>query len=119
MTAGLGKFNGDEGYAFSNYYHGFVASQIESFGSKTNLWPILYTPYLHGIAYVEIVLGLLLLLGIRTKHMLALTALTWVSLAFGMMLLGNSSVVNGIGTHLLLTAAALYFVRHNKLELLR
>jgi len=61
----------------------------------------------------------LLLLGIRTKHMLALTALTWVSLAFGMMLLGNSSVVNGIGTHLLLTAAALYFVRHNKLELLR
>ncbi len=51
--------------------------------------------------------------------MLALTALTWVSLAFGMMLLGNSSVVNGIGTHLLLTAAALYFVRHNKLELLR
>lgn len=120
LCAGLGKFQNDEGaYSFSNFYDGFVASQLETFGSKTNLPAFLHYPYFHGIAYIEIGLGLLLLLGIRTKHALALTALTYVSLAYGMMLLGNSSVVNGIGTHLLLTAAALYFVRHNKFELVR
>lgn len=119
LVAGLGKFKSESGYSFSHYYDGFVARQIETFGSKTGLWSILYVPYVHAIAYVELILGLMLLLGARTKHALALTALTYVSLAYGMMLLGNSSTVNGIATHLLLTAAALYFVRHNKLELLR
>lgn len=117
---GLGKFQNSEGeYAFSNLYDGWVAKQLQTFDSKTNLPAFLSYPYLHSLAYVEIGLGLLLLLGTRTKHALALTAMTYVSLAYGMMLLGNSSGISAIGTHLLLTVAALYFVRHNKLELVR
>jgi uncharacterized membrane protein YphA (DoxX/SURF4 family) len=120
LVTGLGKFQNSEGdYAFSNLYDGFVASQIQTFGSKTNLPAFLSYPYIHSLAYVEIILGTLLLLGIRTKHTLALTALTYVSLAYGMMLLGNNNGISVIGTHLLLTAAALYFVRHNKFELVR
>jgi uncharacterized membrane protein YphA (DoxX/SURF4 family) len=120
IVTGLGKFQNSEGdYAFSNLYDGFVASQIQPFSSKTNLPAFLSYPYIHSLAYVEIVLGTLLLLGIRTKHTLALTAMTYVSLAYGMMLLGNNNGISSIGTHLLLTAAALYFVRHNKIELVR
>ena len=119
LLAGLGKFKSDGKYSFSNYYDGFVARVSESFATKTDLWSILYSPYLHAIAYIETILGLLILLGVRTKHALALTALTYVSLAYGKMLQGDIATVNGIATHLLLVAAALYFVRHNKLELLR
>ena len=119
LTAGLGKFNSDEGYSFSNLYDGFVAGRIEVFSSGTNLPAFLYAPFLYSIAYVEVLLGLALFLGIRTKHTLAIISLIFVSLAYGLMLLGNIDGVTNVGIHLLLTAAALYFVRHNKCELLR
>lgn len=119
MTAGLGKFNGDEGYSFSNLYNGFVAGRMEAFSSGTNLPAFLYAPYLYAIAYVEILLGVALFLGIRTKHTLAIISFTYVSLGYGLMLLGSTDGVANIGIHILLTAAALYFVRHNKCELLR
>lgn len=118
LTVGLGKFNKD-GYSFSNLYNGFVSSQLDAFSTKTNLPSFLYYPYLHSIAYIEIILGTLLLLGIRTKYTLAFISLTFVSLGYGLMLLRNSDGVGTIGIFILLTAAALYFVRHNKFELLR
>ncbi len=118
ITAGLGKFN-NGGYSFSNLYDGFVASQSSAFESKTNLPALLYLPYLHSLAYIEIALGLLLLAGVKTKYTLALISLTYVSLGFGLMLLRNPDPVGTIGIYILLTSAALYFVRHNKFELLR
>jgi len=118
ITVGLGKFDND-GYSFSNLYDGWVVKQLSAFGSKTNLPAFLYSPYLHSIAYVEIVLGILLLAGIKTKYTLALISLTYVSLGYGLMLLGNPDPVGTIGIYILLTSAALYFVSHNKCELLR
>ncbi len=118
ITAGLGKFDND-GYSFSNLYDGWVANQISTFGSKTNLPAFLYSPYLHSLAYVEIVLGFLLLAGVKTKYTLALISLTYVSLGYGLMLLGNPNPIGTIGIYILLSSAALYFVRHNKFELLR
>jgi len=118
ITAGLGKFD-EDGYSFSNYYDGFVANQSNTFATKTNLPTLFHAPFLYTIGYIEIVLGILLLLGIKTKYTLALFSLTFVALGFGLMLLGNSTGVGTIGIYILLTSAALYFVRHNKFELLR
>ncbi len=118
LTAGLGKFNGDEGYSFPHYYSGFVASQMDTF-SSTNLPSFLSAPFIYSLGYLEIILGVLLLLGIKTKYVLALFGLTFVALAFGLMILSNSTGVTNIGIHVMITAAALYFVRHNKLELKR
>lgn len=118
LTAGLGKFNGEDGYAFSNYYDGFVASQLNRF-EQSNLPGFLSAPFLHALGYLEIALGILLLLGVKTKYVLALYGLTFVALAFGLMLQANHTGVTNIGIHILITAAALYFVRHNKLELKR
>lgn len=118
LTAGLGKFNKD-GYSFSNLYEGFVAGQTDNFATNTNLPAILYMPYLHGIAYFEILVGAALLLGIKTKYALAVMSLTYVSIGYGLMLINNFDGTATIGTYLLLNAAALYFVRHNKCELLR
>lgn len=119
LLAGLSKFKGAEGYGFGNYYDGFVPWITGTFAEKTNLWGFLVSPYAYTIAYVEIILGVLLLLGVKTKYVLALFGLTLVSLAFGQMLLGNGTTINEIGILLLMNAAALYFVRHNKFESLR
>ena len=88
---------------------GATLELLELTGSLTSS-PSRYGPFLLGAA---------LLLGVRTKHTLAVTSLTLVCLAYGLMLLGNIDGVTNVGVHLLLTAAALYFVRHNKCELLR
>lgn len=119
LTAGLGKFKGDDGYAFSNYYDSVAPGMINRFAENTNLPGFLVTPFAYSLGYVEIILGTLLLLGVKTKYVLALFALTFVSLAFGQMLLGDGSEVNELAVLLLVNAAALYFVRHNKLEALR
>jgi len=104
IIAGFGKFKGEDGIAFSNYYNGTVPWLINTFNGI--LPKFLVAPYAYTIAY-------------KTKYALALTALTYVSLAFGQMLLGGNDKVTSIGIHLMITAAALYFVRHNKLEALR
>ncbi|MDQ8201612.1 DoxX family membrane protein [Pelagicoccus sp. SDUM812003] len=119
ILAGLGKFKGEEGYSFENYYQGVIPWMTSTFAEKTNLPGFLVVPYAYTIGYVEIILGVLLLLGIKTKYVLALFALTFVSLAYGQMLLGDGKSVSDLAIHLMITAAALYLVRHNKLEALR
>ncbi len=119
LLAGWGKFSGPNGFAFSHYYEGFVAQLLQTFTAATALPRFVLAPFAYTIGYVEIALGILLLAGIKTKYVLALIALTFVSLAFGKMLLSESPAIADIGVHLLITAAALYFVRHNKLEALR
>ncbi|MDQ8180977.1 DoxX family membrane protein [Pelagicoccus sp. SDUM812005] len=122
LTAGLGKFKNQDGaYSFDAYYGGVVTWIVSAF-EKTALPGFLVSLYAYSIGYVEILLGALLLLGVKTKWALALIALTLVSLAFGQMLLGtqeSGATVNQIAIYLLVTAAALYFVRHNKFESLR
>ena len=118
LLAGLGKFQNEEGYSFSAYYGG-VASWIISEFDKTNLPGFLVSLYAYSIGYLQIILSILLLAGVKTKWALALTAMTYVSLAYGQMVLGNNEKVTEIGTYLLFTTAALYFVRHNKFEALR
>lgn len=119
LLAGLGKFkNSENDYSFSAYYDGFCAWIISAF-EKTDIPGFLVSIYAYTIGYLEIVLGLLLLAGVKTKWVLALFALTFVSLAYGQMVLGDGGKVNEIGFYLIFTTAALYFVRHNKLEALR
>ncbi len=119
LVGGLGKFGGDGGYSFSQYYDGLASWMISTFAENTHLPTFLVAPYAWTIGYLKIALGALLLLGIRTKHVLAVYALTLVSLAYGQMLLGNGDKVSQIAILLLMNIAALYFVRHNKLEALR
>lgn len=119
LIAGWNKFTSTEGFAFANYYDGFVSWIMNTFSEKTSLPNFIIAPFAYSIGYIEIVLGILLLAGVKTKYVLALIALTYVSLAYGNMLLSDNDQISSIGIHLLITAAALYFVRHNKLEALR
>jgi len=119
LMGGLGKFkNADSDYSFSAYYDGFCQHVLGLF-AETDIPGFLLYLYVYTIGYAEIALGLLLLAGVKTKWILALFTLTFISLAFGQMVLGNHDKVLHIGTYLLFTTAALYFVRHNRYEALR
>ncbi len=123
LIAGLGKFRSGLGgdYSFSTYYNGFATWIITTF-EQSDIPGFLVSIYAYSIGYVEIILGLLLLAGVKTKWVLALIALTLVSLAFGQLILGTAEArvsISQISIYLLVTAAALYFVRHNKFESLR
>jgi len=120
LTAGLGKFKSDDGsYSFANYYDGVVVWMTGTFAEKTHLPGFLVAPFAYTLAYVEIALGLLLLLGVKTKYVLALFGLVLVALAYGQMLLGGNQTVAHLAAHLLMAGAALFLVRHNRLELKR
>lgn len=111
---------GENGFAFSNFHNGTAKWIIGAFES-TWLPGFLVAPYAHLIAYVQVIISVLLFLGVKTKYTLALFALTYVSLAFGQMLRGaeGRDTVQAIAIYLILNCAALYLVRHNKLELKR
>jgi uncharacterized membrane protein YphA (DoxX/SURF4 family) len=115
LLAGLMKFRTDSGFSFDNYYHGFVSSQIDFFSSHTFLPKWTLWPYLNSLAYLEILFGILLLVGIRVKMSLTLTALLLISIAFGVMLLPTGSpMVADIGVFLGLTCFALLLAKHHK-----
>lgn len=118
LVAGWGKFVNEAGFSFSNYYDGFATFIINTYTEQTALPKFLVATFAYSLGYAEIILGAFLLVGVKTKYVLALIGLTFVTLSFGNMVLGDNQGIAYLGIHLLITAAALYFVRHNKLEAL-
>jgi len=66
------------------------------------------------LGYVLGLLGIMLLLGIKTRCMLILMGLLYVALAFGLMAVQQSDGVAWLGVYLGLVVAALVLVRHNR-----
>ncbi|MFZ5807548.1 MAG: DoxX family membrane protein [Verrucomicrobiota bacterium] len=120
LTAGVGKFIGPQSWSFSQYVDKFVTTQLNHFAMDTFLPKFLLAPYLHSLAYIEILLGICLLLGIKTKCSLVGIALLSVSIAFGMMLLPpgqGAQTAHFMGIYVGLAVAGLLLHKHNKFEL--
>lgn len=117
VTAALGKFAGATGYAFANHHEKFVSSQVSVFANDTFLPVFMLKPYLHALPYMEGLIGILLLLGVRNKCALGSAGMLFVSIAFGMMLLPpgqGAQAVTSLGIYILLVVSALALVKHNK-----
>lgn len=97
---GLSKIMGGVG--------GFVNSYLVPLLSKTFLPPILVTSYGYMLPYVELTLGILLIVGIFRNAVLFLTGLTLISLTFGQMLLQQQAVVANNFIYIFLTAILLF-----------
>lgn len=91
---GLGKIMGGVG--------GFVGYLVPAF-EKTFLPKILLTGYAYALPWVEVLLGVALILGICRNCVLFTTALTLISLAFGQMLIQQHATVANIFLYLILT----------------
>jgi thiosulfate dehydrogenase (quinone) large subunit len=118
LLAGIDKFESGGTYSFANYYKnmGRMAQGITS-ASFLPLWAT--NNFAHSIGYVLVILGLALLLGLRTRVTLIFTGLTYVGLSFGLMAVQEDEGVAWLGIYIALIIAALCLVRHNRFAIWR
>ena len=119
VMAFIGKLKTEAGnYSLANLA---VVSQsiLENFDKNTFLPRLMLVPYCYALPWVEIIVGIALLLGIKTRCALTVFGLTMVSLCFGMLLLKQSDVVANNSFYLFLGVFALYLSPYNRFSLTR
>lgn len=110
------ELNGE--YSFENYYTN-MRRMAEGIASESIFpgWATL--PYAYSLGHVTMLVGILLLLGVKTSWMLVANALLYVSLAAGMMAVEENAGVAWLAIHIALSVWALLLVKHNRLALTR
>lgn len=117
-TYGLTKLDLEKVYDLKQY-HGIPASMVEPF-TKEPLMPGFMLPmYDKVLGPALLVLGLVILLGIAPRTSLFLLGLLYVSLTWGLILLGQDSGVAWLGTHMIMIVMALAMAKHNRLCVLK
>ncbi len=114
LLAGVEKFELGGNYSFSNYYEnmGRMAAGITG-ASFLPLWAT--KTFAMSLGYLLTVLGVLLLLGVKTRLTLFVTGLLYVGLSFGLMAVQEGEGVAWLGVQIAMFAGALLLVRHNRL----
>ncbi len=100
--AGVGKFMAPGGV-------GGVVQKLQEGFAGTWLPAFLVAPYAHTLPYVETALGALLFLGLGTRWAFFVTGLLLVSLAFGMMVQQQHTVVASNLGYVLMAVAGVWF----------
>jgi thiosulfate dehydrogenase [quinone] large subunit len=116
FLAGLEKYESGGKYSFENYYTNMarMASGITG-ASFLPLW--MTKTFAMSLGYLLLVLGLALVLGIKTRCTLFLTGLLYVGLSFGLMAVQEAEGVAWLAFHIGLFAGALVLVRYNRFAL--
>ncbi|MBI5692411.1 MAG: DoxX family membrane protein [Verrucomicrobia bacterium] len=116
LLAGVEKFESGGSYSFENYYKnmGRMAQGITS-ASFMPLWMTKF--YAMSLGYLLVLLGLAVLLGIKSRVSLFVTGLLYVSLSFGLMAVQEGEGVAWLGMHMVMFAGALLLVKYERLAL--
>lgn len=101
------------------HYAAVKGSMAKLLETEPLLPTFLRKPYFASLGFVLIALGLMLLLGVCTRTTLFLMGLLYISLTYGMILLGQDSGIAWLGIHVALVAMALMLVKHNRFSLTR
>lgn len=113
FLSGLEKFESGGTYSFENY--GKTMGRIASGITGASFLPSWATKaFALPLGYIFLALGIMLLLGIKTRLALILLALVWVGLGFGLMAVQSDEGAIWIGTYVGLTVGAMLLVRHNR-----
>ncbi len=104
LFAGIGKFPNVGGFA------DYLLKQFE----KTWLPPALVGGFGNVLPFVEIALGVLLVLGIFRNAALFIAGLLLISLMFGQILLGQPQVVFSNTAYLFMAAGLLFLAKHDR-----
>ena len=118
LLAGLEKFESKGTYSVANYIEnmGRMAQGITG-ASFLPLWAT--RPFAMSLGYVLSILGIALLLGLKTRTALFLTGLIYVGLSFGLMAVQEGEGVAWLGAQILMIVAALLLVRHDRFAIWR
>jgi thiosulfate dehydrogenase [quinone] large subunit len=76
-------------------------------------------PFAHSIGYLLILVGVTLLLGIKTRLTLLAHGLLYVALSFGLMVVQEGEGVAWLGMHVILAIGGLLLVQYNRFALAR
>jgi len=116
LLAGADKFESKGTYSFANYYDnmGHMAQGITG-ASFLPLWATRF--FAHSLGYLLVVIGIAILLGLKTRVSLLLGGLLYVGLSFGLMAVQDNEGVAWLAIHVGLFAGALLRVRHNRFAL--
>jgi thiosulfate dehydrogenase [quinone] large subunit len=116
LLAGLEKFEAGGSYSFANYYANMarMASGITG-ASFLPLW--MTKLFAMSLGYLLLVVGVALLLGLKTRLTLIVAGLLYVGLGFGLMAVQENEGVAWIGVYVGMVAGALLLVRHNRFAL--
>ena len=107
------KFESGGVYAFANYYTNM--SRMATGITGASFLPLWATKaFALPLGYLLGLLGVLLLLGIKTRCTLIVMGLLYIALAFGLMAVQQGDGVAWLGVYLGLVVAALALVRHNR-----
>ena len=116
---GVGLKPGLDGvYSMKNYYVN-MRRMGEGIASSSFMPTWMTLPYAYTLGHLLVVLGILLLLGVKTRFVLILSGLTYLSLAVGLMAVEESGGVAWLAIHVILCAGALLLVSNNRFALTR
>ena len=118
LFAGLEKFESKGAYSFEGYYTNMkrMAAGITG-ASFLPLWATKL--FAMSIGYILIVLGVTLLLGIKTRLTLLAQGLVYVALSFGLMVVQEGDGVAWLGMHVILVVGGLLLAQYNRFALVR
>ena len=116
LMAGLEKFEANKSFSTANYSENMVrmATGISN-NSVIPLWAA--KAFALPLGYALTILGVALILGLKSRVSLFISGLVYVGLAFGLMAVQEGEGVAWIAVQVLMFAVALTLVRHERFAL--
>jgi thiosulfate dehydrogenase (quinone) large subunit len=113
LIAGIEKFEANKTFSFANYTENMsrMATGISNY-SLIPLWAA--KSFAMPLGFLLTLLGLAVLLGVKSRISLFLSGLVYVALGFGLMAVQEGEGVAWIGMQVLMFVAALVLVRHER-----
>jgi thiosulfate dehydrogenase [quinone] large subunit len=105
-------------YGLANYA-AVKGALAKSLANEPLLPEFFRKPYYAVLGYALIVLGVMLILGLGTRTSLFLMGLLYISLTYGLILLGQDAGVAWLAIHVGLVAGALMLAKHNRLAIMK
>jgi uncharacterized membrane protein YphA (DoxX/SURF4 family) len=119
IIAFVGKLKGEANdYAWNNLIV-FSQKTTENFAQNTFLPQVLLIPFCYTLPWVELILGLAIFFGIKTRLALIGFGFIMLNLCLGMMLMKQSDAVANNSFYLFLASVALYLSSHNRFCLMK
>ncbi len=103
-------------YGFS-HYQAIPDSLKDKFAGEPLLLSIFTVPFYLTLGYILIILGVLLLIGVRTRETLLAMGLLYCVLTVGLILIGQEGGVAWLGIHVIMVAGALVLAPFNRLTI--
>ena len=116
VMAGVEKFESGGTYSFENYYK--TMSKMAQGITGASFMPLWMTKtFALPLGYLLIILGLSVLLGVKSRISLFLTGLLYVGLSFGLMAVQEGDGTAWLGMHIVMFVGALVLVRNERFAL--